>query len=299
MKTRVKVGVPATTANLGPGFDCLGLTLDLWNEAEFELTSENFRVEITGEGADRLPTDGKNLVVRAFLRCLVGKGIPCPAGLRVRMQNNIPTGSGLGSSATAALMGILGANEIFDLKFRLEEKIEIAAEMEGHADNASAALLGGLVVSLLTETGWLAQRFDVPKMYTLVVLPAVNLPTRTARQALPRTIPHEDAVFSIGRAVMVVEALRSGDLDLLAKVIEDRIHEPYRLKLIPGAEEAITAARKVGSAASLSGAGPSVITFINQNEEGVTRAMQNAFQQAHLKTRVFRLSTINQGAWVK
>jgi homoserine kinase len=299
LKTRVKVGVPATTANLGPGFDCLGLTLDLWNEADFELTGGGYQVEIAGEGANRLPTGKDNLVVRSFLNCLERKVITRPSGLIVRMQNNIPTGSGLGSSATAVLMGILAANEIFDLKLCLEEKIEIAAEMEGHADNAAAALLGGLVVSIHTETGWLTQRFDVPTIPTLVVLPAVNLPTRKSRQALPRTIAHEDAVFNIGRAVMVVEALRNGDLDLLAKVMEDRIHEPYRLKLIPGAEEAIKAARKVDAAASLTGAGPGVITFLNHNEEGVTRAVQNAFQQADIKTRLFRLSTTNQGAWIK
>jgi homoserine kinase len=299
LKTRVKVGVPATTANLGPGFDCLGLTLDLWNEADFELTGEGFRVEIAGKGPNRLPSGKDNLVVRSFLRCLERKVITRPSGLIVRMQNNIPTGSGLGSSATAVLMGILAANEIYDLDLCLEEKIEITAGMEGHADNAAAALLGGLVTSVHTETGWLAQRFDVPKIQTLVVLPEVNLPTCTARQALPRRIPHEDAVFNIGRAVMVVEALRSGDLDLLAKVMEDRIHVPYRLKLIPGAEEAITAARKVGAAASLSGAGPGVIAFSNHNEERVALVMQNAFTQTDIKTRVFRLSTINQGAWVR
>jgi homoserine kinase len=299
LKTRVKVGVPATTANLGPGFDCLGLTLDLWNEADFELTAEGFRMEIAGEGANRLPTGKENLVVRSFLRCLEMKVITRPSGLIVRMQNNIPTGSGLGSSATAVLMGILAANEIFDLKLCLEEKMEITAGMEGHADNAAAALLGGLVVTSHTETGWLTQRFDVPTIQTLVVLPAVNLPTRESRQALPRTIPHDDTVFNIGRAILVVEALRRGDLDLLAKVMEDRIHEPYRLKLIPGAEEAIQAARKVGAAASLSGAGPGVITFINCNEEGVTRAVLNAFQQANIKTRLFRLTTTTQGAWVK
>jgi len=299
MNTWVKVGVPATTANLGPGFDCLGLTLDLWNEAEFDLTGEGFRVEITGEGADRLPTGESNLVVRAFLHCLERKGIIRPAGLKVYMQNNIPTGSGLGSSATAVVMGILSANELFDLKLRLEEKFEFAVDLEGHADNAATALLGGLVVSLLTETGWLAQRFDVPKMQTVVVLPAVNLPTREARQALPRTIPHKDAVFNIGRAILVVEALRTGDLDLLAQVTGDRLHEPYRLKLIPGAEQALLAVRKAGYAAALSGAGPSLIAFSQTQDERAAQILCGAFEREGVNTRTFQPGTSSRGAWVQ
>ncbi len=291
------IGVPATTANLGPGFDCLALALDLWNEAEIEPAAD-FRVEVTGEGSTLLPTDENNLVIRAYLHCLESQGFTRPGGLHIRMANRIPIGSGLGSSASAVVMGILAANTLHELRLGMDEMIRLAAVMEGHADNASAALLGGLVVLAQAEE-IIFQRFEIPTIQVVVLVPDFPFPTSEARAALPASINHGDAVFNIGRAVMVVEALRSGDLGLLAKVMEDRIHEPYRLKLIPGAKEAITAARKVGAAASLSGAGPGVIAFVSQNVEGVVLAMQNAFKRTDQTTRIFRLSTTNQGAWVK
>jgi homoserine kinase len=293
---KLKIGVPATTANLGPGFDCLALALDLWNEAEIE-PSANFRVEVTGEGSATLPTDENNLVIRAYLRCLESQGLTRPGGLHIRMANRIPIGSGLGSSASAVVMGILAANTLHELRMEMGEMIRLAAAMEGHADNAAAALLGGLVVLAQAEE-IIFQRFEIPTIQTVVLVPDYPFPTREARAALPASINHGDAVFNIGRAVLVVDALRSGDLDLLATVMEDRIHEPYRLKLIPGAAKSISEAKEKGVAAALSGAGPGVIAFVQKNDEGVVLAMQNAFIKTDQITRIFRLSTTNQGAWV-
>jgi homoserine kinase len=159
-------------------------------------------------------------------------------------------------------------------------------------------LLGGLVVLAQAED-IIFKRFEIPPIQAAVLVPDFPFPTREARAALPASIKHGDAVFNIGRAVMVVEALRSGDLGLLAKVMEDRIHEPYRLKLIPGAAKSISVAKEKGVSAALSGAGPGVIAFVQQNDEGVVLAMQNAFEKTDQKTRIVRLSTTNQGAWVK
>jgi homoserine kinase len=291
---KLKIGVPATTANLGPGFDCLALALDLWNEAEIEPAAD-FRVEVTGEGSAQLPGDENNLVVQAYLRCLESQGLTRPGGLHIHMVNRIPIGSGLGSSASAVVMGIMAANTMHELRMEMGEMIHLAAKMEGHADNAAAALLGGLVVISQAEE-IIYQRFEIQAIQAVVLVPDFPFPTREARAALPASINHGDAVFNIGRAVMLVEALRSGDLGLLAKVMEDRIHEPYRLKLIPGAKEAITAARKVGVAASLSGAGPSVIAFYASDHQPISAAMQSEFHNAGIQSREFLLSSTNLGA---
>ena len=144
----------------GSGFDCLAIALDLWNEAEIEPAAD-FRVEVTGEGAAQLPTDEKNLVIRAYLHCLESQGFTRPGGLHIRMTNRIPIGSGLGSSASAVVMGILAANTLHELRLEMGELIRLAAKMEGHADNAAAALLGGLVV-LAQDEGIIYLRFENP-----------------------------------------------------------------------------------------------------------------------------------------
>jgi homoserine kinase len=293
---KINIGVPATTANLGPGFDCLALALDLWNEAEIEPAAD-FRVEVSGEGSATLPTDENNLVILAYLRCLESQGLTRPGGLQIRMANRIPIGSGLGSSASAVVMGILAANTLHELHMEMGEMIRLAAAMEGHADNAAAALLGGLVVLAQAEEIFF-KRFEIPTIQAVVLVPDFPFPTHEARAALPASISHGDAVFNLGRVPLVVQSLRDGDLPFLAQVMDDRLHEPYRVKLIPGAADALAVVREKGTAAALSGAGPSIIAFQPQNEENVILTMQKMFYQKTIKTRVFRLSTINRGAWV-
>lgn len=292
---KIHVQVPATTANLGPGFDCLALTLDLWNEAEIEPAAD-FRVEIIGEGSVILPKDEKNLVIRAYLRCLESQGFTRPGGLHIHMTNRIPIGSGLGSSAAAVVMGILAANEIHALRLKIGELIQLAAGLEGHADNAAAALLGGLVV-LAQGKEIIYHRFEVPSIQAAVLIPDFHFPTREARAALPQISSYEDAVFNLGRVPLVVTALREGDLINLAEAMDDRLHEPYRAKLIPGAPTALLKARQLGAATALSGAGPGIITFLSQKNEYVMSAIQESFEQEKIKTRVFRISTINQGGY--
>ena len=159
---QVRVRVPATTANLGPGFDCLGLTLDLWNETLFSLEGDGLRIELEGEGKGRLPLDRSNVMAYAFRHFCRTHGVPEPAGLRIHSCSAIPTSSGLGSSASAALLGLLAASALLQIPASPEELLALAAGMEGHADNAAAALHGGLVVILAQGDGWLVRRFDVP-----------------------------------------------------------------------------------------------------------------------------------------
>lgn len=296
----VRVRVPATTANLGPGFDCLSLALDLWNEAEFRFEGEGVCMEIHGEGAEVLSQKPDNLILTAFYRLLRQVGAPAPRGLRLCVHNAIPVGSGLGSSASAVVAGLLAARTWSGVEIPLEQLVELAVSLEGHADNASAALYGGLTVSVNTSSGWLVERFEIAPLQVVVVLPQINLSTRSARLILPALLEHRDAVFNIGRSVLVTEALRTGDLDLLGRVMEDRLHQPYRLPLIPGAQDAMRAAREAGAAAvALSGAGPSLIAFPNQAPQSVADAMQAAFRKQGVPSRAFLLRTTLLGAQIQ
>lgn len=296
----VRVRIPATTANLGPGFDCLGLALDLWNEAEFRLEGTGPVLRIHGEGEGRLPENGDNLLLRAFFYYYRLQGLPNPSGPRVECRNAIPTGSGLGSSASAALLGLLAADTLSGCDLPKEDLLRMAVDLEGHADNAAAALYGGLAVTLGSEGGWLTRRFDVPSLCAAWVLPEFDFPTQMARKALPDRVARGDAIFNAARTPLVVEALRTGDLDLLGRVMDDRLHQPQRLPLIPGGLEAFQAAREAGApAVAISGAGPSLIAFCRGDPAPVIAAMRAAFKEAGLASRGFALTTTSLGAQVE
>lgn len=292
----VTVRVPATTANLGPGFDCLALALDLWNTCTFITAPGGVRVEVLGEGAGLLPIDDKNLIARAFFQVYRRLGHGMPPGVKINCDNRIPLGSGLGSSAAAALAGIAAANALLGDPLTRMEMLEIAYELEGHADNAAAALFGGLMLVTSEPNGSLIV-LSLPSIpwQTVAILPDFPLPTVQARRALPAQVSLQDAVFNIGHAVLAVDALRTGDRGLLAKALADQIHQPYRLNLIPGAADAIQAAQALGAPAALSGAGPSVIAFIEGDPQPVRAAMQNAFSSAGLTSRVWNLKTSLNG----
>ncbi len=300
---KILVKVPATTANLGPGFDALGLALDLWNETEFIASDDcQITISISGEGKGTLPLDAENAIVEAAQKIygLVGK--PC-AGLRIRCVNRIPIGSGLGSSSAAMLTGMLGANALLGSPFTDEEILKLAIETEGHPDNVAPAMLGGLVASIVYEERVISlklpARANRSPMHVTIVLPDFDFPTKQARAILPKQVERKDAIYNISRAVLVTEALRTGDLDLLGKSMTDMLHQPYRLPLIPGAQAAMRAGRQAGAAAvALSGAGPSLIAFSPKEHPEIGAAMQRAFETAGLTARIFELGTSYEGAEV-
>ena len=292
----VTVHVPATTANLGSGFDCLALALDLWNTCTFTVAPGDVRVEVAGEGAGQLPVDAHNLIARAFFEVYRRQGQLLPVGVRIGCENCIPLGSGLGSSAAAVVAGIAGANAILGNPLTPLDMLRIANELEGHADNAAAALFGGLTVVTSDSTGFLlVQKIECQTWQVTAVLPDFALPTVQARRALPAEVSMRDAVFNIGHSLLAAEALRTGDRDLLFRALEDRLHQPYRLKLIPGAESALQAARTLRAPAALSGAGPSIIAFPDDNAEAVQSAMQEAFSEAGVTSRAWILRTTSAG----
>jgi homoserine kinase len=307
---RVLVKVPATSANLGPGFDALGLALDLWNETEFT-TAKSFCLEIEGEGAHRLAANEKNLIVRSAQKLYASLNRPLPA-LGLHCTNRIPLASGLGSSAAAVLTGLLGANALLGFPFTSEEILNMAVDLEGHPDNVAPALLGGLVVSTMEEGTVITHKLTVAEnfssnradrtalpLHLTVALPQFNLSTRQARAVLPDLVPRKDAVSNISRAVLITEAFRTGDLDLLGQAMSDALHQPYRIPLIPGAREAMNAAKEAGAAAvALSGAGPSLIAFSTTPHDGIGDAMKQAFGSAGLTTRIFELKISDHGAQI-
>ncbi len=297
MKFTVKV--PATSANLGPGFDALGLALDLWNESTFELADE-FSVQLEGEGKGKLHQGKNNLIIRAALKLAEHAGKEL-SPFSVACINHVPLGSGMGSSSAAILTGLLGANALLENPFSREEILNLASEMEGHPDNVAPALLGGLVVSTIEEGKVIARQIPIGMdLCITIALPDFYLPTKQARAALPRKVSVKHAVHNISRAVLVTEAFRTGDLTLLGQVMHDKLHQPYRLKLIPGAVEAMEAAKKAGAnAVALSGAGPSLIAFSSKAEAAVGESMKRAFEAAGLTARVFHLRGSSRGAEIQ
>jgi homoserine kinase len=294
------VRVPATTANLGPGFDVLALALDLWNEVEVEARPEaGLSCHVVGFGEEGLPRDGGNAVLKAANQLFEIHGSPA-YGLHFICRNKIPPGSGLGSSSAAILSGLLAANQVLDGPAEENEILDLAARLEGHPDNVTAALLGGLIVSASLGNAVVTRKRETAPWWAAVVVPNIEVLTTTMRAALPAQVPHADAVFNLSRTVLVMEALISGDLPLLRRVMEDRLHQPYRMPLIPGTQAALAAALEGGGASALSGAGPGVIAFAySQTAAGeLAGAMASAFSQNGIESWSWVGKVSDQGGYV-
>ena len=297
MKFQIKV--PATSANLGPGFDALGLALDLWNETVIT-PAKDYSVEVRGEGKDRLSSGENNLIVRTARRLAerAGKSLP---PFHAKCVNQIPLSSGLGSSAATILTGLLAGNALLENPLSSEEILNFASELEGHPDNVAPALMGGFVISMAKEGRVIARQISLGlELHITVALPDFYISTKQARAALPKRVPMKNAVHNISRAVLVTEALRSGDLSLLGEAMTDKLHQPYRLRLIPGAQSAMQAAREAGaSAVALSGAGPSLIAFASKADAGIGESMRRAYEATGLSTRIFNLRVSSRGAQIQ
>lgn len=279
----IKIRVPATSANLGPGFDCLGLALDIWNEITFEAANK-LTYQAAGEGAEKLNKGVKNLLTKAYALVYETCGEKF-AGVKIFAENKIFMSSGLGSSAAAIVAGLFGANETLGRPLDQQSLLNLAVSLEGHPDNVAPALLGGLVISLTTGAEVIWRRHEIPDWTLAIVKPQVEWLTKTARAALPKSLSRNDAVYNIGRAALVVEALRDGDLELLQKVMDDRVHQPYRLRHIPGGAAAYKTAKRFGAAA-LSGAGPSIISFTRaEDAEKARKAIAAVFEERGIQTK--------------
>lgn len=294
ISSMIKIRVPATSANLGPGFDCLGLALDIWNDVSFE-ESDSISYQVKGEGAAKLNQRPRNLLTDSFRRVFEICGTSLK-GVAIKAHNKILHSSGLGSSAAAIVAGIYGANELLNLPLDMNAMVKLATKIEGHPDNVAPALLGGLVVSAMTDSEVITRRYDVPQLSIVIVKPEVNWQTHTARAVLPKTVSRADAIFNIGRTAFVIDAIRNCDLDLLQKVMDDRIHQPYRLKHIPSGITAYEAARQFGAAA-LSGSGPSIICFVStEKTEDTKENIIDVFSKQGIQSQGLITKPSNSGA---
>ncbi|WP_328419872.1 homoserine kinase [Micromonospora sp. NBC_00389] len=259
----VRVRVPATSANLGPGFDALGLALGLYDDLAAEVTSGGVRVTVTGQGAGELPDDDRHLVVRAMRAAFDVLGAQ-PEGLSVECVNRIPQARGLGSSSAAIVAGVLLARALVtDGERRLDDAavLRLAAEIEGHPDNVAPCLLGGFTLAWSESTGARAVSLPVADgVRPTVFVPAERGLTATARAALPATVPHGDAALTAGRAALLVHAL-TADPTLLLPATVDRLHQDYRAPAMPGTSALVSELRAAGVAAVISGAGPTVLAL--------------------------------------
>ena len=303
--SRIKVRVPGTSANCGPGFDCLGLACSIYNDLELTLLREpKLIVETTGEGAESVPSDDKNIVWRSIKMLLERtKSGAEYKGAIIKMDNHIPMSRGLGSSAAAIVAGLKAANAIVGSPFNRQELLQLATDIEGHPDNVAPALLGGFTVSVM-DRGRVQTLSFLPKipMNFVLAVPDFPLPTWQARQVLPKEVSMKDAVFNISRASMMVAALIKGKDRFFKSVFDDAIHQPYRKDLIPGLKEAIDSARKAGAiGAALSGAGPSVIAFTVEKQHvanDIASAMAQAFASKDVKAKAMILKLDTRGAHI-
>ena len=301
----IKIRVPATTANLGPGFDCLGLALKLYLNLEIEEIEEGLVIQYQGEGAEKFSAKKKeetliwksiNLVLKKTHKDTSKKG------LKIKVLNKIPFARGLGSSASAIIGGIVGAVRLYNIDLTNQEILKLALSLEGHMDNIVPALMGGLTLAYKTgqeEIKW--ARIKTPLDLRIVVaIPEFTLDTKEMRKILPQKVALPYAVFNLSRSALLVNALQNSNWEVLAEAMEDKLHQPFRAPFIPGIEEMFSQIKRTGIAGSaLSGSGPSVVSLTKKGQEEVIgKIMENAFLKAGLNCRILVLEADLEGTVV-
>ena len=294
---RVHVRVPATSANLGPGFDALGLALGLHNEVTAE-EADTVTVKLEGEGVGRLPATRDNVVARGVRQAYEAAARPF-RGVALTCVNRVPAARGLGSSAAAWVGGLVAGNALLGAPLSREALLALAARAEGHPDNVAAALYGGLTVSCAMGDGRITTvSLPVPAALSWVVLvPEMTSSTAEARAVLPESVPRADAVFNVQRVALLLAGLQTQRADALAAAFDDRLHQPYRRRLFPWLPSVIDAARAAGAVGgALSGAGPAVLAAVLGDTTPVARAMERALAAAGISGRAQAFSVDTEGA---
>lgn len=285
MSNGVRVQVPASTANLGPGFDSLGMALNLFMTIELTLADE-WGFSLEGTHLEGIPADGQNLAYQVIQSFYEEIGQAAPA-FHIKMTSDIPLTRGLGSSASAIVAALYAANEMTGRPLTVDELFQTATRWEGHPDNVGASLFGGWIAATWDGREANYVRFDPPPgLRAIVAIPEFALETKKARNALPQQVRMEDAVFNLGHTALLVGALATGRLDLLKKAMRDRLHQPYRQSLVPGMEKLLREATDYGAIGiALSGAGPTLIAFVDDTAQH--------FEQ-HIKLKGFLAETLFQ-----
>ncbi|WP_461830216.1 homoserine kinase [Aquifex sp.] len=294
----LKIDVPATTTNFGSGFDAFGLALNLYNSFSVKF-SENWKVEVKGYSSG-IPANESNLFIKVYKKACKEFGFP-EKPIHLVQENRVPPARGLGSSATAIVGGIEAALHLHNKEAPLEGKLKVAFEFENHPDNILPAFLGGFVISATDKDRVLYKKINFSDELKLVfVIPDYEVSTSEARRVLPKKVELQDAVFNLQRSALFVTALLTKDYKLLKEAVRDRLHQPYRSRLVPGLEEAILVSYKEGALATfLSGAGPAICSITLENEEKVGEAVKEILEKfSGYEAEVKVLKAVNEGVSV-
>lgn len=293
-----RVKVPATSANMGPGFDCMGVALDIYNTVAAEEIPEGVVIENHGRDADLIEDDDSNLIYKA-MKSVFDKVGYTPKGLKIISYNEIPVARGLGSSAASTAAGLMLANAMAGETLSLEEIIRLGTALEGHPDNIVPALIGGMTLSYSQDTSSVGYiKLDFPEnLRMLVMVPDFMLSTTKARMVLPQQVELGNAVFNISRAALMVAALTAGKLEHLKYAVQDRLHQPYREKLIPGMQEVFEQAYNAGArGVFLSGAGSTIVAMVDADNNDFLSRLRGFLERMSYNWELKFVNVSRQGA---
>jgi len=298
MSSKVCVRVPASTANLGPGFDCLGMALGLYAWLEMEV-AEQTTIRLIGDNVQGLPLDKSNLVYTVAQQVFARAGMP-EQELSITMYSEIPLTRGLGSSASAIVAALAAANALIGNKLTNDELFQMATQIENHPDNVGASLFGGIIAAMWDGNQAHHVRIEPPaNLEVLVVIPEYELSTKHARSVLPKEVPLQDAVFNLSHSSVLVAALSSGRLELISEAMRDRLHQPYRASLIPGMAHILEHATEHGAlGVALSGAGPTLLALVDANrgqKEDLEAFMVDTLRASDIPAKTMWLKPEGQG----
>lgn len=292
----IKVRVPATSANMGPGFDSLGVAVERYNVYEFKEIESG----LSFKGIPDEFCNKENIIYKAMMKCF-NKGNYKVKGLEINtITQDVPISRGLGSSSACIVGGLVGANAIMGNKFSKDEILQMAVEIEGHPDNVAPAVLGGMVVAIMDNGNVYYEKVDVKDVVKFVpIIPNFRLSTSEARSVLPKEISMKDGVFNVSRSSLMVAAMTSGNTKLLKYACQDKFHQNYRSKLIKGFDIVNKEAYDLGAVASyLSGAGPTIMAIINKETQDFGAKMKEFLDNNSLKWDVYELSIDKMGATI-
>lgn len=294
----VTVKVPATSANMGSGFDSVGVALQLYNTVSAEETDGGLNIEVTDESAKFIPLDGRNLVYRAMMSTFERIGYT-PKGLHIVQTNNIPVTRGMGSSSACIVGGIMAANKIGNGNMTKQDVIDLASYLEGHPDNVTPAVTGGMAVAVRNK-GIKYLNFPVnnEKLSFAVYIPNFSLRTKVARAALPELLSYRDASYNIGRAALLTTAMLTENYDLLSTALQDRMHQYYRKRLIGGSSKVFYEAEKCGAIGTyISGSGSALVSIVKKENESQFFEQMNKYITNNFRNWQFEFVPVdNKGA---
>lgn len=298
MSRKVSARIPASTTNLGPGFDVLGLALQLYSTVSLEITGSTTEVIISGVDVDKIPSTPEHIAFQAVQSVFQRSGVQKPKGLKLSIENGIPAIRGLGGSGTAILGGLLTANILCGNPFSRSDLLNFATSIEGHPDNVAASLYGGVVISVQEEDHvHTIQLTCNPALHVVLAIPEFTLSTQKARSVLPKTVDFTDAIYNISRSSLLVACIATGKLEMLRVAMKDKLHQPYRSTLIPGFNDVVEAATSAGALSiALSGAGPTVAAYCLNNMDEVGNQMQDVFNHHDIPCKIMVLSADLEGA---